>query len=236
MAILAVISIILVILDYVSVINLTNGIWMWIDDSILLIFAIDYFYWLYRADNRGSFVKHNIFDLLSIIPVNGLFAFFRIARIGRVARITRLLRVLRLVGLTGRLRKILYTNGLVYLLYTSLSLLIIGAITYSITEHVSLAQAFWWAIATATTVGYGDISPHTFVGKIVALVLMLVGIGVIGTLTSSITTYFIREDSKNADKKDDQLEKIIQKLNDIEKQNQELKTEIQELKQKADEK
>lgn len=236
MAILAVISIILVILDYVSVINLTNGIWMWIDDSILLIFAIDYFYRLYRADNRGSFVKHNIFDLLSIIPVNGLFAFFRIARIGRVARITRLLRVLRLVGLTGRLRKILYTNGLVYLLYTSLSLLIIGTITYSITEHVSLAQAFWWAIATATTVGYGDISPHTFVGKIVALVLMLVGIGVIGTLTSSITTYFIREDSKNADKKDDQLEKIIQKLNDIEKQNQELKTEIQELKQKADEK
>ncbi len=53
MAILAVISIILVILDYVSVINLTNGIWMWIDDSILLIFAIDYFYRLYRADNRG---------------------------------------------------------------------------------------------------------------------------------------------------------------------------------------
>lgn len=65
---------------------------------------------------------------------------------------------------------------------------------------------------------------------------MLVGIGVIGTLTSSITTYFIREDSKNANKKDDQLEKIIQKLNDIEKQNQELKTEIQELKQKADKK
>ncbi len=122
------------------------------------------------------------------------------------------------------------------MLYTSLSLLIIGAITYSITEHVSLAQAFWWAIATATIVGYGDISPHTFVGKIVALVLMLVGIGVIGTLTSSITTYFIREDSKNANKKDDQLEKIIQKLNDIEKQNQELKTEIQELKQKADKK
>lgn len=138
---------------------------------------------------------------------------------------------MRLVGLTGRLRKILYTNGLIYLLYTSLSLLIVGAITYSMTEHVSLAQSFWWAIATATTVGYGDISPHTSVGKIVALVLMLVGIGVIGMLTSSIATYFVREDNK-ADDKDVQLEKIMQKLDEFEKQNHGLKEEIKNLKQK----
>lgn len=44
MAILAVISIILVILDYASVINLNTGIWMWVDNGILVIFAIDYFY------------------------------------------------------------------------------------------------------------------------------------------------------------------------------------------------
>lgn len=229
MAILAVISIILVILDYASVINLNTGIWMWVDNGILVIFAIDYFYRLTIAEDKWSFFKHNIFDLLSIIPVNGFFTLFRLARLGRVARLTRLLRVLRLVGLTGRLRKI--TNGLIYLLYTSLSLLIIGAITYSMTEHVSLAQSFWWAIATATTVGYGDISPHTFVGKIVALVLMLVGIGVIGMLTSSITTYFVREDNKSDDK-DTQLEKIMQKLDEIEKQNKDLKGEIQKLKQK----
>lgn len=228
MAILAVISIILVILDYASVINLNTGIWMWVDNGILVIFAIDYFYRLTIAEDKWSFFKHNIFDLLSIIPVNGFFTLFRLARLGRLARLIRLLRVLRLVGLTGRLRKILYTNGLIYLLYTSLSLLIVGAITYSMTEHVSLAQSFWWAIATATTVGYGDISPHTFVGKIVALVLMLV---VIGMLTSSITTYFVREDNK-ADDKDVQLEKIMQKLDEIEKQNHDLKEEIQKLKQK----
>lgn len=229
MAILAVISIILVILDYASVITLNTGIWMWLDNSILIIFAIDYFYRLIKAKDKWKFIKQNLFDLLSIIPVSGFFEIFRIARIGRLARLTRLLRVLRLVGLTGRLRKILYTNGLVYLLYTSLSLLIIGAVTYSITEHVSLAQAFWWAIATATTVGYGDISPHTFIGKLVALVLMLVGIGVIGMLTSSITTYFVREENND---KNDQLDQIMKKLTDIEKQNYELKKELEELKQK----
>lgn len=80
-------------------------------------------------------------------------------------------------------------------------------------------------------VDYGDISPHTFVRKIVALVLMLVGIGVIGMLTSSITTYFVREDKKS-DNKDAQLEKIMKKLDEIEKQNHNLKKEIQKLKQK----
>lgn len=71
----------------------------------------------------------------------------------------------------------------------------------------------------------------SYVGKIVALVLMLVGIGVIGMLTSSITTYFVREDKK-ADNKDVQLEKIMQKLDKIEKQNYDLKEEIKKLKQK----
>lgn len=55
MAILAVISIILVILDYASVINLNTGIWMWIDNGILIIFVINYFYRLIIAKNKWSF-------------------------------------------------------------------------------------------------------------------------------------------------------------------------------------
>ncbi len=65
----------------------------------------------------------------------------------------------------------------------------------------------------------------SYVGKIIALVLRLVGIGVIDMLTSSITTYFVREDNKSNDK-DVQLEKIMQKLDEIEKQNHDLKEEI----------
>jgi voltage-gated potassium channel len=183
MAFLAIASIILVVLDYARVISVNHGLWMWVDNFILLIFAVDYFWRLFKAKNKKAFFKENIFDLLSIIPVSGVFALFRVARLARIARIARLLRVFRLVGLTGRLKKVLHTNGLIYLLYVSLAFLTTGAIAYSLSEHVSLGQSFWWAIATATTVGYGDISPHTIVGKIVALVLMMVGIGVIGMLT-----------------------------------------------------
>lgn len=81
MAILAVISIILVILDYASVINLNTGIWMWVDNSILIIFAIDYLYRLIKAKDKWKFIKQNIFDLLSIIPVSGFFEIFRITKL-----------------------------------------------------------------------------------------------------------------------------------------------------------
>lgn len=234
MAALAVFSIVLVVLDYAKTININDGFWMYIDNGILIIFAIDYFVRLGLSKNKKQFFKENIFDLLSIIPVSGLFAFFRIARISRAARLVRLLRLFRLVGLTGKLKKFLHTNGLIYWIYLSLALLIIGAGAYSISEDVSLGQSFWWAIATATTVGYGDISPHTLVGKIVAFVLMLVGIGVMGMLTSSITTYFVKdnEDTHQQEK----LDKIIDELNNIKLQNAELKHEINQIKQSKNEK
>lgn len=89
-------------------------------------------------------------------------------------------RLIRLVGLTGKLNRLLKINGLVYIIYTSLAILIIGAAMYSVSEHVSYGRSLWWAIATATTIGYGDISPHTVLGKFAAILLMIIGIGFVG--------------------------------------------------------
>ena len=231
MAVLAIVSIALVILDYAKVVNINNGIWMWVDNVILMIFAIDYFTRLSLSKNKKQFFKENIFDLLSIIPATGLFTFFRITRISRVTRIVRLLRLFRIVGLAGRLKKFFHTNGLIYWIYVSLILLIIGAGAYSLSEGVSLKQSIWWAIATTTTVGYGDISPHTFIGKLVACILMIMGIGVIGMLTSSITTYFSKEDDQNS-LQEEKLDEIMIELEKIKTQNIELKKEINHLNNK----
>jgi voltage-gated potassium channel len=54
-------------------------------------------------------------------------------------------------------------------------------------------DALWWAIVTVTTVGYGDRYPTTEGGRIVAVVLMLVGIGLLGTLTATVASVFIKE-------------------------------------------
>lgn len=219
MALLAIISIILIVLDYAHEINIISPPYNIVDNSILIIFAVDYFVRLFYARDKKKFFKENIFDLLSIIPVNNLFYIFRVARVGRAFRLLKLLRIFRLVGLTGRLHKFLKTNGLIYYLYISLTVILIASSLYCISEKVSFGTALWWSITTATTVGYGDVSPTTGLGKVAAILLMFLGIGFIGMLTSSLTNFF---DTPT----DNDLEK---ELAELKQQNKELEDHLSRL-------
>ena len=79
-------------------------------------------------------------------------------------------------------------------------LVIICATVVTTTErHVnpelgSLPDALWWAIVTVTTVGYGDMAPITFVGRIAAIVLMISGVGFFGALAANLAALFINKD------------------------------------------
>lgn len=216
MALLAVISILLIAFDFAHELNINNEPFKTVNDGILVIFAIDYFTRFYLAKDKKKFFKHNIFDLLSIIPVNGLAWIFRW---NRVSRVFTFLRIVRLIGLTGRLNRFIEKDGLLYYLYVTCAVLLISASMYSISEGTHFSTALWWAITKASTVGYGDISPTTTIGRIAGVLLMLVGIGLIGVITSTITDYFSQEDNNQ----------IQDKLDQIEKENQELRKELQEL-------
>ena len=137
-------------------------------------------------------------------------------------------RLVRLVGLTGKLNRLLKINGLVYIIYTSLAILIISAAMYSVSEHVSYGRSLWWAIATATTIGYGDISPHTVLGKFAAILLMIIGIGFVGVLTRSRTNFFTQDHTK------DRMTTVLNKLDQLEKANRELQAEVRHLVQRQE--
>lgn len=64
-------------------------------------------------------------------------------------------------------------------------------------DFPSLWDAIWWAVVTATTVGYGDFYPHTVGGKIVAIGLMLFGIGFLSVLTATIASRFVKSDTSS---------------------------------------
>lgn len=245
-ATLAIISIVLIVLDFAAIIDIngTNSRWFWLNNIILIILAIDYFYRLYLAKDKRVFFRNNIFELLAIIPVGTAFNWMKFAQLGDIGLYFRLLRLIRLAGLVGMLKDILHTHGILYVIYFSIAFLMLGSVAISITEHVSLDQAFWWAITTASTVGYGDISRHTIspqslLGKLVILAMILIGVGVMGIVTSSLTAYLMRRNEGKVSIKDKnaELTLILDKLDRLEEQNkllaeqnQNLQKQIQELK------
>jgi len=135
----------------------------------------------------------------------------------RVARLVRLLRLARLAGVTARglgaLKEILGRRGLLYTVAITTLLILVGGGSLSILEPQTVKGGFgdgiWWAVVTASTVGYGDIAPSTVLGRVIAVLLMLVGIGLMSTLAASITSYFVQQ-SANTETKDlaDRLERI----------------------------
>lgn len=222
--VLAVASIILAVLDIAGKIPISETPYKQIDTGILLIFVVDYAVRFYRSDDRKTFFKQNIPDLLAIIPFNTLFSAFRVFRVFRLAKASRLLkftRLLRAGALTAKLRRrisgVLKTNGLVYLLYVNGALILAASGIMMYTEGMTFPDALWWSIVTCTTVGYGDISPSTALGRITAVVLMMFGIGFIGMLTGSITTYFTAHREHDT-KPDGDIEALLASASDSDRQ------------------
>lgn len=167
-----------------------------IDNTILIIFAIDYFTRLFLAEDKLKFFKCNIIDLISIIPFNSVFQSIRILRL---AKLLRFIKVFRSVSMILKFRKymekFLKTNNFNYIIWITLSTLFIGAIGIHLAEGISFGNALWWSFVTISTVGYGDISPHTIIGRIIAGIVMLTGIGFLGMLTATIATFFLKKNN-----------------------------------------
>ena len=229
--VLALASIVLVFLDFGSVVNMSAVPFKQIDTGILLIFTLDYAVRFFRSEDKKQFFKKNVPDLIAIIPFNSIFAAFRVFRIFRIAKLARLTKATRLLRaaaffsvLKRKISGILMTNGLIYVIYLSGATILVSSCIMMFAEKMAFSDAIWWSIVTCTTVGYGDISPTSFTGRCVAVVLMLLGIGLIGSLTGSITTYFTtaraeqEPNTVKSDADDDELSQIIAQMSDSDKE------------------
>lgn len=195
---LALIAVTIAILDLTGRVGLeTNSTLHTVDMAILVVFAVDYFARLYMSTDRKRFIRSNIPDLIAIIPFSAVFKVFRVAKLLRLTKISKATKLVRLFGVGGKFYKTAYrflrTNGLVYALSFAVTITILGAVGISLAEEMPFSDAVWWAFVTATTVGYGDISPASGLGRVIAGILMLVGIGTIGMLTGTVATFFLEE-------------------------------------------
>ncbi|MEM6506511.1 MAG: ion transporter, partial [Planctomycetota bacterium] len=146
-----------------------------------------------RKPWRYVFSFYGIVDLLSILPTYlGLFIpnahELMVIRMLRLLRIFRVFKLVRLLGEADALRQAFYASRhkIAVFLSTVLIVVTIMAALMHIVEYnagnpefSSLPQAMYWAIVTMTTVGYGDITPMTTLGKFLSAVMMLIGYSMI---------------------------------------------------------
>ena len=212
-----IVSVVFAVLDYTRGLSHAETIIDWI---IYGLFVIDYFVRLFLADSKKTFFKENIIDLIAIIPFSSAL---RALRLARFVKLLRLVKVFRIGALSGRFVKrssrFLDTNGFKYVLMICAASILLAAVAMTYFEHMSFRDALWWSFVTATTVGYGDLSPASGIGRIIACCLMLVGIGLIGSLTSTITSFFLHNSSQACDsEKINMALAVYDMLNDEEKE------------------
>jgi len=160
-----------------------------------------------------------LIDLASSIPS------VDILRLGRAARIVRIFRVLRGVRATRLLTGFILDRraNATFLAAALISLLLIvfssAAILKLETDPAanikSPADALWWAVATITTVGYGDRFPVTHEGRILAALLMTAGVGLFGTFSGFVASWFLAPSRQKQESEIEALRKEVHELKEI---------------------
>ena len=196
MSTLAAVASVLILLDTIQSLRK----WEWVLFIVIyLIFTADLITRLAKAKDKKRFLKHNYMDVIALIPIHGVFPMPFGGKADSVLRVIGLLRIIAFLSRPLRkLRRFYNTNGFKYVVFATVMTIITGGVLIHYAEGMAYNDGIWWAFVTATTVGYGDISPHTVYGRIIAMVLMLVGIGLIGSLTSTLTSFFLSRHKKSS--------------------------------------
>lgn len=183
----------------------------------IAIFSFEYFMRIWTADmiftNMGSvksrikyvFSFMAIIDLIAILPFYLPFIIKADLRLLRTLRLFRMLRILKLNRYISALNSIAVVlknkkDQLISSISVVAVLILISSILMYYAEHDAQPEIFenafsglWWAIATLTTVGYGDIFPITALGKIISALIALLGIGLVAVPTGIISAGFSEE-------------------------------------------
>jgi len=218
---LIILNVIAVILESIPTIKATTGNLFRVFEVVsVIIFSLEYLMRIYVSDLthpsksrfksvlKFIFSAYGLIDLLAILPFYLPFLIKIDLRFLRLLRLMRFLRLLKLNRYNNSLKLIwevikekrteMSVTGFV----TLLVLLIASFLMYYIEGNAqpdkfsNILDCFWWAVATLTTVGYGDVYPVTGFGKFISGLIAILGIGLVALPTGIISSGFIAKIGK----------------------------------------
>ncbi len=175
-------------------------------NAVCVVFCVDFLWSLWHSPNRLRYLSTwGWLDLLPSIPAVDVLRWGSLARVYRIFRVLRGIRAAKLLAtcLLERRPQSAFTAA------SLMALLLIVVSAASVLHFEAEApegnirsadDAFWWAFATITTVGYGDKYPVTLEGRFVAGVLMCVGVGLFGTFSGFYAAWFLSSGPSESDK------------------------------------
>ena len=198
-----------------------------IRNIVMPIFIIEYILRLYASGSLNQYkgiigkfkymlTPYAIIDLLSILPyllINTGFnsSFIRSFRLLRIFRLFRLKKYAIFVQLMKKILSNMKEELIVLLFYTIVIIIILSFMIFEV-EHEAQPEVFsnvfqtmWWAVATLTTVGYGDMFPITASGKVITTIITILGIGFIAIPGGMFASSFIASIDDEKKKKENEF-------------------------------
>ena len=244
----------IILITWASLFHAINGefytLIVYYDLFVCLILIPDFCYRLWVSDDRKRFLLLNGIDILGMIPLVIAGPALSYSRYFRLFRVIKILALFKddLPGIYRFFRETNLDYAVIILFFT----LIFCSFTFYLIEagvnpHVhSISDALWYAVIAITTVGFGDIAPVTTDGRIISVIIVVVGIVFVGFLTASISSWLIKRQKGTDTDKLDKLENVIMdmkseiknskgtdtgKLDKLENVIMDMKSEIRDLKE-----
>lgn len=177
-------------------------------DVTWAMFIVDYVVMLVLAEHRGRWFVRHLLDLAAIA-----LPFLRPLRLLRLVQLFRVLQHTTGTAVRGRVT--------LYVVTTTALLVFVSALAvYDVERHAagatitSFGDALWWAIVTITTVGYGDLTPVTVEGRLIATGVMISGIALLGVVTATIASWIIDQVGRRNDEAQTATRREIRELTD----------------------
>ncbi len=209
-----VLSVLVLFLESIEYLANNYGLWLsGLEWGFTILFTIEYGLRLYCSPNPWRYVRsfYGIIDLLAIIPsylslFYGDANYLLVIRLLRVLRIFRVLKLMRYISEANMLARAIVASRrkiLVFFLVVLIIATVFGALMFIVegpgSKFTSIPKSIYWCIVTITTVGYGDITPTTVLGQIIATLAMLTGYSIIAVPTGIFTAEIAHEMAQQRD-------------------------------------